>query len=119
MVQCKARPASIPDPGLHSEKWFMVQAEAGKSFFIRFNGKGTHCKIAGDFIFACLYLNCIKIRIIRIPGMHIVDVTVAGVTAKRVRLIGADPFGNQATVHVSDVTDNRFGIAAYRKSDVI
>lgn len=49
--------------------------------------------------------------------MHIVDVTVAGVTAKRVRLIGADPFGNQATVHVSDVTDNRFGIAGIRKSD--
>ena len=105
------RPVSLIQDSIQ-KKWFMVQAEAGKSFFIRFDGKGTHCKIAGDFIFACLYLNCIKIRIIRIPGMHIVDVTVAGVTAKRVRLIGADPFGNQATVHVSDVTDNRFGIAA-------
>ena len=48
--------------------------------------------------------------------MHIVDVTVAGVTAKRVRLIGADPFGNQATVHVSDVTDNRLH-RCIRKSD--
>lgn len=112
MVQCKARPASIPDPGLHSEKVVHGSGRSGEVLFYRFDGKGTHCKIAGDFIFACLYLNCIKIRIIRIPGMHIVDVTVAGVTAKRVRLIGADPFGNQATVHVSDVTDNRFGIAA-------
>ena len=32
------------------KKWFMVQAEAGKSFVIRFDGKGTHCKIAGDYL---------------------------------------------------------------------
>lgn len=44
--------------------------------------------------------------------MHIVDVTVAGVTAKRVRLIGADPFGNQTTVHVSDSDRHRFGSLA-------